>query len=200
MAEVSAERVAGRSSRTHGRSTRDAFIATTGRLLRRQGYAATGLNEIVAQSGAPKGSLYFHFPGGKQELALAAMERTGGQLRAAIGAVMSSGAGPAESLGALIEALAAGLEASDYRDGCPIATVTLEAAGEEPIRLTAERVFTSWLGALEDGLVAGGMDSSRAKRRALHVLASIEGALLLARARRDLGPLQAVREELMELV
>jgi TetR/AcrR family transcriptional repressor of lmrAB and yxaGH operons len=186
--------------RASGRSSRDAFVATTGRLLRRQGYAATGLNEIVAASGAPKGSLYFHFPGGKQELALAAMERTGEQLRAAIGAVMAGNGGPADSLGTLIDALAAGLEASGYREGGPIATITLEAADIEPIRLTAERVFSSWLGALEDGLIAGGMDAARAERRALHVLAAIEGALLLARARRDLGPLQAVRTELLELI
>ena len=68
-------------SRSNGRASREAFVEATGELLRRQGYAATGLNEIVARSGAPRGSLYFHFPGGKQELALAAMERTGEQLR-----------------------------------------------------------------------------------------------------------------------
>ena len=71
-------------------SSRDAFVSSTAKLLRRQGYAATGLNEIVARSGAPRGSLYFHFPGGKQELALAAMEHSGEQLRGAIAAVMAS--------------------------------------------------------------------------------------------------------------
>jgi TetR/AcrR family transcriptional repressor of lmrAB and yxaGH operons len=188
-------------TRAAGRSSRQAFIAATGKLLRRQGYAGTGLNEIVALSGAPKGSLYFHFPGGKQELALAAMEQTGEQLRGAIAGTMRTGPGAADSLGRLIDALAAGLEASDYRDGCPIATVTLEAAsGAEPIRLTAERVFSSWLGALGDALLASGMSAAAAERRALHVLAAIEGALLLARARRDLGPLQAVRAELLALI
>jgi TetR/AcrR family transcriptional repressor of lmrAB and yxaGH operons len=185
--------------RRPGRASREAFVATTGALLRRQGYAATGLNEIVAHSGAPKGSLYFHFPGGKQELAIAAMEHTGEQLRAAIGAVMTVDGGPAESLGRLIDGLAAGLEASGYRDGCPIATITLEAAGAEPIRLTAERVFNGWLAALQDGLVAGGLAPAHAERRALHVLAAVEGALLLARARRDLTPLRAVRDELVRL-
>lgn len=181
--------------------SRDAFVETTGRLLRRQGYAATGLNEIVAASGAPRGSLYFHFPGGKQELAIAAMEHAGGRLRDAIAAVMASGDGPADSLGRLIDALAAGLEASGYRDGCPIATITLEtAAGAEPVRLTAERVFASWLAALRASLQDAGMAPEVAERRAVHVLAAIEGGLLLARARRDLAPLRAVREELLALL
>ena len=77
-------------TRRRGGASREAFIASTGRLLRRQGYAATGLNEIVSRSGAPKGSLYFHFPGGKEELAAAAMERTGEELRGAIAAVIAA--------------------------------------------------------------------------------------------------------------
>jgi TetR/AcrR family transcriptional regulator, lmrAB and yxaGH operons repressor len=184
-----------------GRASREAFLATTGKLLRRQGYAATGLNEIVARSGAPKGSLYFHFKGGKEELAMAAMEQTGEQLRGAIAALMSSGAGPAASLGMLIDGLSAGLQASGYRDGCPIATVTLETAAScEPIRATAERVFTTWLAELEAALLAEGMTAEQAQRRALLVLSAVEGALILARARRETGPLDAVKQELTELM
>src|SRR4051794_14963471 len=183
-------------SRSHGRASREAFVEATGVLLRRQGYSATGLSEIVARSGAPRGSLYFHFPGGKQELALAAMERTGEQLRAGIAALMSPPGGAAASLARLIDVLAAGLEASGSRDGCPIATVTLEQAGAEPVRLTAERVFSTWLSELESALVADGMERAAAERRALMVLAAIEGALVLARARRDVAPMHAVRDEL----
>ena len=189
-----------RRTRPRGEASRDAFIASTGRLLRRQGYAATGLNEIVRRSGAPKGSLYFHFPGGKEELAAAAMERTGEELRGAIAAVIASRPRASESLSVLIDGLGAGLEASGYRDGCPIATVTLEAASaSETVRAAAERVFASWLGALQEGLQRDGLDPARAARRALFVLSAIEGALLLARARRDLAPLEAVREELTAL-
>lgn len=183
------------------RSSRDAFVSSTAKLLRRQGYAATGLNEIVASSGAPRGSLYFHFPGGKQELALAAIEHSGEQLRAAIAATMASPGGVATTLSGLIDALAMGLEASGYEDGCPIATVTLEAAANaEPIRLTAERVFSGWLTEFEAALAAEGMDPGPAKRRAMLVLASIEGALLLARSSRDTAPLMAVKEELRGLL
>lgn len=182
------------------RSSREAFIHTTGRLLRRQGYAATGLNEIVARSGAPKGSLYFHFPGGKQELAVAAMERAGEQLAAAIASILGSSEDLGEAMGRLVDALAAGLEASGYEDGCPIATVTLEsAAGSQAVRSTAADVFESWLQALETRLLASGLSAEVARRRAVLVLAAVEGALILARARNDLGPLTAVRRELIEL-
>jgi TetR/AcrR family transcriptional repressor of lmrAB and yxaGH operons len=184
-----------------GTSSRDAFIRATGRLLRRQGYDATGLNEIIAASGAPKGSLYFHFPGGKQELAVAAMQREGGQLRGAIASIMESADGPGAALGRLVDELAHGLERSGFRDGCPIATVTLEAATRsEGVRAAAATVFESWLEALQDGLIAGGLEATAARRRALLALAAIEGALILARARGDLEPLAAVRRELVDLV
>ncbi len=182
------------------RSSRDAFVEATVGLLQRKGYAASGLNEIVARSGAPKGSLYFHFPGGKQELALAAMERAGARLQRAIAAILDSSEDLAGGLAALVDSLAAGLESSGYRDGCPIATVTLEAASDsEAIRAGAAEVFSSWLQVLERRLLAAGLSSEDAARRAQFVLAAIEGALILARARRDLGPLQAVREELVAL-
>ena len=92
-----------------GESSRDAFLRATARLLRRQGYGATAVSEIVARSGAPKGSLYFHFPDGKEQLAVEAMTRAGEQLRAAIAAIVSSGDGLGESVGRLVDALAAGL-------------------------------------------------------------------------------------------
>jgi TetR/AcrR family transcriptional repressor of lmrAB and yxaGH operons len=181
-------------------SSRDAFIAATGKLLRRQGYDATGVNEIVAESGAPKGSLYFHFPGGKEELALAAMLREGGKLRVAIASVMSSSDDPGEALGRLVDALAHGLESSGYQDGCPIATVTLEAANRSPaVHEAAAAVFDTWIEPLEERLLAAGLDANTARRRAVLALAAIEGALILARARRDLEPLAAVREELVAL-
>ena len=97
----------------------------------------------------------------------------------------------------LIDGLAAGLEASGYRDGCPIATVTLEAAGPRagPARPPSGS-STPGSGRSRRASLAEGMDRRAAARRALLVLSAIEGALLLARARRDLAPLEAVREEL----
>ena len=189
------------SSRSNGRASRAAFIDATGVLLRRQGYAGTGLSEIVERSGAPRGSVYFHFPGGKEELAVAAMERSGEQLRRAIATLMSGPGGAGAAVGVLVDAMAAGLEASGYRDGCPIATVTLEMAGSsEPLRQTAAEIFAAWLAELQDALRRDGASPEAAERRALLVLSALEGALLLARARRDTAPLRAVAEELVALL
>lgn len=189
------------STRSNGRASRAAFIDATGVLLRRQGYAATGVSEIVERSGAPRGSVYFHFPGGKEELALAAMERSGEELRRAIAMLMSGPGGAGAAVGALVEAMAAGLEASGYRDGCPIATVTLEMAGaSEPLRETAAGIFAAWLGELEAALRRDGASAESAERRALLVLSALEGALLLSRAQRDTAPLRAVAAELVPLL
>jgi TetR/AcrR family transcriptional repressor of lmrAB and yxaGH operons len=189
-----------RSDRRKPQSSREAFLRATAELLQRQGYSATAVTEIVARSGAPKGSLYFLFPGGKEELAVAAMTRSGERLRQAIVAILDSGEDLGESLGRLVDAMAAGLEGSSFQDGCPIATVTLEAAsGSDAVRDAADGVFATWLEALRARLLAAGLTAEAAERRALLVLAAIEGALILARARRDIGPLTAVRDELIAL-
>ncbi len=182
-------------------SSRASFVAATGQLLRRQGYAGTGLSEIVALSGAPRGSLYFHFPGGKEELAVAAMTAAGEELGGAIRAVLASSEDLGECLARLVDALALSLEASGYADGCPIATITLEAAcASEAVRAAAGAAFETWLAALRERMIAAGMEEEAAARRALLVLSSLEGALILARAGRDRAPLRAVREELLALV
>ncbi len=172
-------------------------MTATQELLRRRGYAASGLGEIVARSGAPKGSLYFHFPGGKQELAIAAMERSADQLRDAMAAILDSSEDLDAGIVRLIEALAAGLEQSGFADGCPIATVALETtADSEPMRAAARAAFDSWLEVLGERMVGAGLDPAQAEQRALLVLAAIEGGLILARARRDVSPLLAVSSQL----
>jgi TetR/AcrR family transcriptional repressor of lmrAB and yxaGH operons len=169
--------------------------------LRRQGYHGTGLNEIVARSGAPKGSLYFHFPGGKEELAVAALAHSGEQLRHTISRILAPEIALGDALGTLIDSLAFGLERSGYENGCPIATATLEAApGSEPVRTVADAVFTSWIEVLAERFAASGLDREASSRRATLVLAAIEGALILARARREIDPLTAIRDELVQLL
>jgi TetR/AcrR family transcriptional regulator, lmrAB and yxaGH operons repressor len=187
--------------RTGPSSSREAFITATAALLRRQGYAATGLSEIVERSGAPKGSLYFHFPGGKEELAAVAMERAGAQLAQAIEGLLASSSDLGAALARLVDVLARDLEASAYADGCPIATVALEAASVSPLLGgAAAGAFEAWLAALARRMTLAGLDQPAAERRALLVLSSIEGALIIARVRRDPAPLTAVREELVALM
>jgi TetR/AcrR family transcriptional repressor of lmrAB and yxaGH operons len=186
--------------RRDGEATREAFVTATARLLQRQGYAASGLNEIVAASGAPRGSLYFHFPGGKEQLARTAIQRAGSALAAAIEALLAAHDDLGAALAALVDALAAGLRASDYAEGCPVATVTLETASSSGhLRAAAAEAFDSWLAPLRARLQAAGMRAPEAERRAILILSAIEGALILARARHSQAPLVAVREELLAM-
>jgi TetR/AcrR family transcriptional repressor of lmrAB and yxaGH operons len=181
-------------------TSREAFVRAAAGLMRRQGYAATGLKEIVVASGAPRGSLYFHFPGGKEELAAEALTRAGSELERAMRALLAGHEQLGPALAALVDVLAAGLEHSDFADGCPVATVALEtSASSEPVRAAAQAAFAAWLAVIEERMLEAGLAPQRARQRALLVLSAVEGALVLARAQRSTAPLLAVREELLEL-
>ncbi len=167
-------------------TARDDAIAAAADLFRRQGYAATGLEEILEVSGAPKGSFYHHFPGGKEELALDALAYSGGRVRALVDHLAET----APTASALVTAIAAkqatDLRDSDYALGCPVATVALELAGtSDPIATTSAAAFDSWVEPLTDRLRGAGCDDADAIRFARWALAGLEGALLLARAARD---------------
>jgi TetR/AcrR family transcriptional repressor of lmrAB and yxaGH operons len=177
---------------TKGARTRAKLVSATASLMQRQGYHATGLAEIVETSGAPRGSLYFYFPGGKEELARAALGEAAADWRRRIEAVVAE----ADDLGAAVEAvcrlLANDLAASDFQHGCPVAAVALESAGE-PVRQIIEAHYVEWEHAIVEYAVAhGGIDREAARPLATFVLASIEGALLLAKVHRSREPLLRV--------
>lgn len=173
--------------------TRDRVVRTAADLFRAQGYHATGLNQVLSEGGAPKGSLYFHFPGGKEQLAVEAVTLSGEELRTSLTATLDAEPDAAKALARVVELLGAGLAASDFRDGCPVTTVALDAAAEsEPIRVACADAYDSWQRAIADRV--GDEDAATA------VLAAIEGALVLARTRRSLAPLHAVAARLGALL
>jgi TetR/AcrR family transcriptional regulator, lmrAB and yxaGH operons repressor len=173
--------------------TRGRLLDTAGELFRRQGYHGTGLNQVVAESRTPKGSLYFHFPGGKQQLAAESIDLAAERLRLAIEAALASTPDPAAAVAGVAELLAGVLESSGFREGCPVAVVALEAAGEsEPIRAACAGAYGSWLAIVDRHLRAAGVAEAEAADLADLVLSSFEGAMLLARLRRDAGVLRSV--------
>jgi len=181
--------------------TRDRVVATAGRLFREQGYHATGLNQVLAESNAPKGSLYFHFPGGKEQLAADALARSGAELGERMAAALAATDDPATGLATLAELFAAELRASDFRRGCPVATVALEAAaGSDPIRTTCDGVYSAWLAGLTERLRSWGVSAERAEPLATLTLSTLQGALLLARTRRDADLVSDVAAQLGALL
>jgi TetR/AcrR family transcriptional repressor of lmrAB and yxaGH operons len=182
------------------RKHRECLIAAAIGLFRRQGYAGTGLAEILAQSGAPRGSLYHYFPQGKAEIAEVALRAVGGRMTGALQSLAGASASPGEMVLRYAAALAASLEKSAFRDGCPVATLVLEAAPESA-RLTAagRDAFSAWTGVVAGMLEGAGVAAARADRLADFTIAAMEGALLLARARQSTAPILAAAEELRRL-
>lgn len=173
------------------------MVRTAAELFRRQGYDGTGLSEVLEKSGAPRGSLYFHFPGGKEELAVEAVAAEGAGIGKGIELLLQSSDDVAEAIGRVVEYLAGDLERSDYTRGCPVAAVTLDTAvGSRRVREACRKAFGRWQSLLEARLRAAGWREAAAREEAILILAAIEGGLTLARAHRDPEPLHAVARRL----
>lgn len=182
-------------------STREQLIAKTCDLLELQGYHATGLNQIVRESGSPKGSLYYHFPGGKEELALEAVNHVGGIVSRRIRENLAAVEDPAAAVEAFVLFVAENAERSGWRQGGPITTIALEtAATNERLREACAAIYADWQAAFAERLTAGGVPVGRAERLAALVIAALEGGIILARSNRSQAPLTAVAAELRELI
>lgn len=174
-------------------------IKATGRLVQEQGYAATGLDEVLAVSGAPKGSFYHHFPGGKEQLVAEALTASGENIRRLIDAVVDDAASTPAVVRAIGAFQADLLENSGFEHGCPVATVTLEVASRsERIRAAASAAYDSWIASLERALQRDGHpDPARVAR---FTLATLEGALVLARAAADASIVTDVAEDVAAML
>lgn len=171
--------------------TRQRIVEASAELFRRQGYSSTGLKAILAASNAPYGSLYHFFPGGKEELGVAALRAGGTTYRVLVEAFYGEGIDVAAATQSFFEGAAAVVEMTDFADACPIATVALEVAStSEPMRQAAAEAFESWLAVLEARFVEAGMSPARAREVAVELFCAIEGAFLLSRTIRSAEPIK----------
>jgi AcrR family transcriptional regulator len=167
-------------------ASRQAAITAASELMQRQGYAATGLEEVLATSGSPKGSFYFNFPEGKEQLAAEALAHGGATVRQFVEQVTAGAQSPGDAVRAIASVEARQLARSGFELGCPIATVTLEMASRsDAIRQAADDAFTSWIEPLAELLQAHGHGPIAARQLATWAIAGLEGALVLARAAQD---------------
>ena len=165
------------------------------KLFRQQGYHGTALHDILAAGGAPRGSLYFHFPKGKEEIGAGALSLAGETVRQAIVQAAEKSDNAESFLVRIVRAMASDLERSDYREGCPIATTALETAAQSEVLGAATRTaFQKWELEIKRGLFRFGLTSGDADLVATMVLSQLEGALLLARTYRSLAPIQRAEE------
>jgi TetR/AcrR family transcriptional regulator, lmrAB and yxaGH operons repressor len=164
-----------------GRDTRAELVETMARLLRDQGYTATGRAQLLAESGVSNGSLYHHFPRGMEELAEAALEASGFLVAEALRTALDAAPSAAEGIARFLD-VAQEASSGDQRLGCPVAPTALESPIISPrLREVAARCFDRWEGLIAARLRADGWPENSLSTTASAALALIEGALLLAR-------------------
>lgn len=169
------------------RDVRQLAIDAAARLFGTDGYHGTGLNKILDESGAPKGSFYFHFPDGKEQLAEEAVAAASSQMEEMIFfSVEQAGRGEGTVIDHLAGALQRRLRESDFATGGPITSLTLETAHlSERLREACEAAYDRWIGMLAAHLVERGSAADAARDTATTILAALEGALAMAKASRN---------------
>jgi TetR/AcrR family transcriptional regulator, lmrAB and yxaGH operons repressor len=173
--------------------SRAALVDSAAVLFRRQGYAATGVNQILDTADVKAGSMYHHFPNGKQELAAAVVDSVGAGIERRLREFLDSGLPVTDIVDGWIDLMASGLS-SDQRDGCPIEPIATEAVNASPqMRDASARAFGGWCLAVADRLRADGWLEHEAEQTALAVIALIEGALILSRISGNADALNAVK-------
>ena len=183
-------------------SPRERMVVSAALLIRERGAQATAISDVLKHSRAPRGSAYHYFPGGRMQLLEEATDYAGAYIAGKISTADSA----VELLDDLTDMYRRQLIRSDYRAGCPIVAVTVEAGDpDNPERTTkvierAAAAFALWTDLISRQLVSEGVATPHAEELAMLVTTSIEGAIIVARASRDVKPLDLVQRQLRTLV
>ena len=180
------------------RSPRERMVVSAALLIRERGAHATAISDVLEHSGAPRGSAYHYFPGGRTQLLCEAVDYAGDH----VGAIIAEAEDGLELLDTLIDKYRRQLLDSDFRAGCPIVAVSVEAGEQQdrermtPVIERAAAVFDRWTELIVQRFVADGIPRDQAAELAVLATSAIEGAIVLARVRRDLTPLDLVHRQL----
>jgi AcrR family transcriptional regulator len=167
-------------------STRDRILETTAELFRRQGYTGTGLKQIVAAANAPFGSLYHHFPGGKEQLGAEVIRSSGAMYEELVMTILRAAPDIVTGVRDCFLGAAAVLEETGYADACPIETVALEVSStNETLRIACAEVFESWIAAGTAEHAGAGLTRAKARELTILFISALEGAFVLCRAQRN---------------
>jgi AcrR family transcriptional regulator len=183
-------------------SPRERMVISAALLIRERGAQATAIADVLEHSGAPRGSAYHYFPGGRTQLLCEAIDYAADYIAAKITDAESG----LHALDVLVEYYRKQLLRSDYRAGCPVVAVTVEAGDPaKPDQASAvidraAAAFTRWTGLIAQRLSSEGTSAEQAAELAMLITASIEGAIVVARASRDVKPLDLVHNHLRDLI
>jgi TetR/AcrR family transcriptional regulator, lmrAB and yxaGH operons repressor len=186
---------------TEPSTTRDRLLAAMTDALQRRGLHGVGLTELLQTAQAPKGVLYHHFPGGKTELAVAAIDQAVAEIDAGLQRLLQRPGEPLNALRQWLDRAAQHLQRSGFERGCPLAAVALESTAEdEAIRLALARGFAMLRERLTQVLSQAGVAAARAPGLAALAVSAYEGALMQARVAGNVQALQATTDTLLALV
>ncbi|MDJ0363254.1 TetR/AcrR family transcriptional regulator [Rhodococcus sp. H29-C3] len=172
--------------------TRARILDATAELYRRQGMAATGLKQIAAAANAPFGSIYHHFPGGKEQISEEVIYAEGVRYGLLVGHQLAVITDVADGIYGIFASAAALLEELDYTEACSIETIALEVAStNERLRIATATVFSGWIDALTQWFTSTSLPNDVCRSLALSCLTSLEGAFVLCRSLRSTEPMIA---------
>src|SRR6185295_11974553 len=168
------------------RSTRESILTAAAELMRHKGYGAVGMKDIAAASGAPIGSLYHHFRGGKVQIAREALINAGHAYALLIPSIV-------DAIDGVFTQVAEDMAGTGFANMCPVASVAAEVADTvEELRETSATVFQGWVDGGSAYFSSRGLDASQAREVTLALIGALEGAFVLARTLRSTEPLHAV--------
>ncbi|MFK0255508.1 TetR/AcrR family transcriptional regulator [Streptomyces sp. NPDC090445] len=182
-------------------TTRERIVVAASRLLQRQGYVGTGIKQIAKEADATLGSVYHFFPGGKEAVAVAAIEHGSREFAALLREALDGTEDPADAVTACTARLAAELRASGWTDGCPVTAAALETLGTDSgIQQACAEALRGWEQLVFDKLLSAGFGSPDAREVATTVISTLEGAEVTAQVNRSEEPLHAAGRQLARLV
>lgn len=181
--------------------TKDRMLQAASRLLQTRGYYGTGLNDVLAESGAPRGSLYFHFPGGKGQLALEATRAAVEEVTQATAKTIAEAKTPGAALRTISERIAELMRATNYERSCPISPLIHDGASDLPALLDLCReAFDTWMGLMGEMLRKSGLSANRAKTLSLLCQTVFQGGAIVSRTHHDDRMLLDAIDEVARLI
>ena len=181
--------------------SREKIVEAASRLFQLKGYPATGLNEILRESGAPKGSLYYYFPNGKEELALAAIDLASRTIQKNVEAGLAAYRDPVRAVSRVIEDMTAALKADGKLQNMSLSLLALETCQtSEMLRNACARSFEKMEALYAGKLLEGGFSEQRAGELGTVLQTVIEGAITVSVTKKDTAPLEAVLRQVPALL
>ncbi|MBW7456662.1 TetR/AcrR family transcriptional regulator [Paenibacillus sepulcri] len=176
---------------TSKQNSREGILETASKLFFTQGYHATGLNQIIKESECPKGSLYYYFPAGKEELALQCIASVKEFVVQKWRNYFAANEGPAEAIQAFVLEIADEAEATNFEEFMPFSFwVSVETSSiSDKLRAACQDALTQWQSVIAEHLAQSGIERGSAAETATVIVSLVEGALILAQTNKDKTPL-----------